>query len=624
MGLLDTLYSECQGFLDLRAIKDGKTKQRFVGVHEHEQIKLFMKLYGKDHDLYFGVATRDGKAGKKENIVEIPALFIDVDFKTISGGQDAALERIEAFRLPPTAKVVSGGGVHLYWVLKEPADRGDIEQVEAIQRGLARMLDGDMAATDASRILRIPNTKNLKYKPARSVILAYCNGSRYNLSDFDDYLTKDSEPAPTAIKTDALDLIMDCYFMRHCRDDAAELKEPDWYAMATILAREPGGMALIHELSKPYPKYKKAATDQKILHALNSSGPMTCDKIREKTGFSCGRDCHVKSPASLKFLTATSATSATSKTNATRCDQDATRMRPGNEPRNVMQEVKDWLETCDGTFTIKDLAAEFRAPVASSLYNTIKDILFRLIKNNTIERVGSVRGVYRVVENQLTAQQWWEVSNEESPLTLPLSLGDLVKLMPKSIIVVAGEHNSSKSAFALNIAKENCNSYRTHYFNSEMSDEELRERIMRFDDVQPDHFRKVNFYPRTDNFQDVIFPDDLNIIDFLEIHDDFWRIGGILRAIYDKLNQGICVVNLQKAPGKDWGRGGTMSIEKARLYLAVSTLFDSQGKPFNRCKIVKAKLYRNFERNPNGMVRDFRVYGGAKLLSLSDWDYPRK
>jgi hypothetical protein len=67
-----------------------------------------------------------------------------------------------------------------------------------------------------------------------------------------------------------------------------------------------------------------------------------------------------------------------------------------------------------------------------------------------------------------------------------------------------------------------------------------------------------------------------------------------------------------------------MSIEKARLYIAVSTLFDRGGKPYNQAKIVKAKLYRNHERNPNGMVRDFRVYGGAKLMPLSDWEYPKK
>jgi hypothetical protein len=306
------------------------------------------------------------------------------------------------------------------------------------------------------------------------------------------------------------------------------------------------------------------------------------------------------------------------------CEPSVNLERTLSTKRNFTQEVKDWLETCDGTFSLSDICREFRAQPGSIAYINIKRSIFYLKKNKVIEKTGPLRGVYRKIENELEIVNWWDACNEEYPLSLPIGIGNLCKLMPKSIVVIAGEQNAAKSSIALNIAKDNCDSVKTHYFNSEMSGEELRERIIKFDDVPPDHFRKVTFYGRTDNFQDVIFPDDLNIIDFLEIHEDYWRIGGIFRAIYDRLKQGVAVVNIQKAPGKDWGRGGTMSIEKARLYLAVSTLFDKQGKPYNQAKIVKAKLYRNHERNPNGMVRDFRVYGGAKILPLSDWDYPKR
>lgn len=294
-----------------------------------------------------------------------------------------------------------------------------------------------------------------------------------------------------------------------------------------------------------------------------------------------------------------------------------------NCKRNVHQDVLDWLETCDGEFSLKEIAAEFGALAGSLLYNNIKLVVFKIQKKNIIERVGNRRGYYRRVEETLEEMNWWDCSNEESPLVLPLDIGRLCKIMPKSIIVIAGEQNSSKSAIALNIAKDNCETFETHFFNSEMSSEELRERIMRFDDIDPDHFRKVHFYSRSENFHDVIRPDGLNIIDFLEVHDDFWRVGGWIRAIFDKLNQGVCVINLQKAPGRDWGRGGTGTLEKARLYLAVSTKFQD-GKPTNEIKIVKAKLYRDLEHNPNGMTREFRVYGGAKLLAMTGWQHARR
>jgi hypothetical protein len=172
------------------------------------------------------------------------------------------------------------------------------------------------------------------------------------------------------------------------------------------------------------------------------------------------------------------------------------------QERNLHQEVLDWLETCDGTFTIQDITREFGCLAGSLLFNNIKMILSRLTKTQIIERIGNVRGVYRRLLKDLEELEWWEVSNEEYPISLPLDIGNLAKLMPKSIVVISGEQNSSKSAIALNIAKENCDTLATHYFNSEMSGEELRDRILRFDDVEPGHFRKVKFYPRTDNFHE--------------------------------------------------------------------------------------------------------------------------
>jgi hypothetical protein len=630
--LREMIYADCIGLLDLRAIAKGKPPKREVFLLEDEVgIKNFIKENVKNYDLYFGVATRDANGGKKENIVEIPGLWVDIDYKDIDPKE--ADRRLSEFPFKPTLIINSGGGLHVYWIFKEPSTKEEMDLCEATMSGMVVRLGGDKQAAEAARILRIPGTLNHKYKPPREVSLRYHNGSRYNLSDFSDLVLDSSanSPVPSVRSTENLDAIMTCKFLQHCRDDAKTLKEPEWYAMMSILAREPGGIALIHQFSKPYKKYSKSETTEKIMHALDSSGPATCDSIRVRCEFDCGQQCPVKSPAVLPFKLVTGVTGVTNETFVPQCHQmspDVTRMSPGTtkqpEERNVMQEVKDWLETCDGVFTLKNIADEFRALAGSLLYTNIKQILKRLISNNSIERVGATRGVYRRVEDQLETMNWWDASNEELPFNLPLGVGTLTKLMPKSIIVIAGEQNSSKSAIALNIAKDNCNTFITHYFNSEMSNEELRERILKFDDVEPGHFRKINFYPRTDNFQDVIFPDDLNIIDFLEIHDDFWKIGGVFRAIYDKLNQGIAVVNIQKAPGKDWGRGGTMSIEKARLYLAVSTLFDKGGKPYNQAKIVKAKLYRNHDRNPNGMVRDFRVYGGAKLMPLSDWEHPKK
>jgi P4 family phage/plasmid primase-like protien len=91
-----------------------------------------------------------------------------------------------------------------------------------------------------------------------------------------------------------------CAFLRHCAKDAATLSEPEWHGMVEELAffGEPG-MAKIHELSAPYPRYSEEATNKKIADAINAMekkrlGPYTCAKIQRNLNFACPTDCLAK------------------------------------------------------------------------------------------------------------------------------------------------------------------------------------------------------------------------------------------------------------------------------------------------------------------------------------------
>ena len=109
-------------------------------------------------DVYFGVATRNG-GGSKDHIIEIPGVWVDIDFKDIP--KKEAHKRITEFPLKPTIAVDSGGGYHLYWRLKEPASKADIAHIEALNKRLVAYLNGDINACDAARILRFPRHKEL-------------------------------------------------------------------------------------------------------------------------------------------------------------------------------------------------------------------------------------------------------------------------------------------------------------------------------------------------------------------------------------------------------------------------------------------------------------------------------
>jgi hypothetical protein len=146
----DHLYEHCEGFIEFRPLPSGK-QGYFLSKHKEQMLK-FCEQHSHEN-LYFGVATRDGKGGTKCNAIHIPAVWCDADFKDID--RKELYKRLKDFSFSPSIIVSSGGGAHFYWLLKEPAEKDEIEKVEEVNRRIAQQLFGDMNACDAARILRI-------------------------------------------------------------------------------------------------------------------------------------------------------------------------------------------------------------------------------------------------------------------------------------------------------------------------------------------------------------------------------------------------------------------------------------------------------------------------------------
>lgn len=72
---------------------------------------------------------------------------------------DDLLTSCEEHGLPPRAVVYSGHGLQLYWARRA---RSTMDDTEAYNRGLAKLLDADPAATDQARILRVPGWQHHK------------------------------------------------------------------------------------------------------------------------------------------------------------------------------------------------------------------------------------------------------------------------------------------------------------------------------------------------------------------------------------------------------------------------------------------------------------------------------
>jgi len=270
------------------------------------------------------------------------------------------------------------------------------------------------------------------------------------------------------------------------------------------------------------------------------------------------------------------------------------------EDERLSLRIKDWIESASGWFHTRDLDNELGIVTTGAKAHR-RLILFRLVAQGVISRDLNKNGIYKVIQSEADDLDWINADTENVlPMSLPANLENLVNIYPKNIIVVAGSPDAGKTAFLLNVIKLNMCQFDTWYFNSEMGKEELKLRISKFDLPMEDW--SFHAKARSSNFSDVVCPTGLNVIDFLEVTTDFYRIGQEITEIFNALTSGIAVIALQKKRGAELGRGAEFSLEKPRLYLAMDS---------GTLTIQKAKNWVDPFVNPNKMEFTFTLYNGC-------------
>ncbi len=288
---------------------------------------------------------------------------------------------------------------------------------------------------------------------------------------------------------------------------------------------------------------------------------------------------------------------------------ESAKKRNTDSAKSLMQEIRDWISATkrnfSATFCYKELEIATKRNKSKA-----RMVFHRLIKEGSIAR-GNRAGEYIYIDSDVERMDFMAAKEETSDIFLPFGLHDMIEIMPGNVILIAGEPNSGKTSVLLNIIKWNLNKYKIHYFNSEMGASELKKRLKKFDDLTLADW-KFSAYERGSNFADVIRPglENLNIIDFLEIHDNFWEIGSLISDIHQKLDGALCVIAMQKNRGTDLGRGGIATLEKPRLALSMYP---------GRIEIVKAKSWKCHD-NPNGKHVTFKIVDGAKLIQTAAWE----
>lgn len=196
-------------------------------------------------------------------------------------------------------------------------------------------------------------------------------------------------------------------------------------------------------------------------------------------------------------------------------------------------------------------------------------------------------------------------------------LEESIVLYPGDMAVFGGEGNVGKTTIALNLLVNNWDKFPDAYlFTKEFNENKFRDRMRKFswaNLAKPDGKRIFHLVKQEDNYQDVIVKDALNVIDWIALDDEPYRVRGIMDKIQNKLGNGLAVINLQKRTYKSYAEGGEYSKDYASAYFLVT--YDSD----NKCNILTVEKVKTPGKwNPNYKSWRFNIDGGAKLYGIEE------
>ena len=177
---------------------EGKAEQRVftLGQATSRKVQGWLRhLNARDYDIYLCVnPVRAGSGGReKGDIAEIRRLQLDLDEEG-AAGLGRVLEDVNRGAVPRPAHVLRSSKERYQILWDTVPGEWEMEGAESVMRALAARYGGDRAATDVSRVMRMPGFRNKK--PGRGgalVTWAWHGGPLVRPEDFPGLVV--TEPA---------------------------------------------------------------------------------------------------------------------------------------------------------------------------------------------------------------------------------------------------------------------------------------------------------------------------------------------------------------------------------------------------------------------------------------------
>jgi len=144
-------------------------------------------------DIYVGMnpLKKDASTRTKEDIESIKHVYIDLDH----GGQEA-LEAIKKSSVVPRPSYIVNSSHEKHQVVWK-VEGMSLEEAEGLLHAMASEFGGDSAATDATRVLRVPSFANKKYETNFYVEACRESTETYHLHDFKLHIESQDSPRHT-------------------------------------------------------------------------------------------------------------------------------------------------------------------------------------------------------------------------------------------------------------------------------------------------------------------------------------------------------------------------------------------------------------------------------------------
>jgi len=287
----------------------------------------------------------------------------------------------------------------------------------------------------------------------------------------------------------------------------------------------------------------------------------------------------------------------------------------GNGPPSLTAVILDWIKHSQGWWTADEIDRDLGLSSVADRKSR-SQVLRRMRAEGHIEQHATINKRFRHVEEYVEGLNFKSApTGAVLDLSWPLQIEDYVHMYPGNLAVIAGNSNAGKTAFMLNFIWLNQNKFDINYWCSEMEAEELGDRLDGFG-VSRDSWT-FRAFDRATDFQDVVVPDAINLIDYLDLDDNVYLVKGHLDKIGRAVGKGMALVALQKKGGNELGYGQERSLATPKLYLSMAA---------GKMKIVKGKIPAKRNVTANGLQRTFEIRHGVYFVPDAQdngWEYAR-